>query len=424
MHFTKSLALWERALRVIPAGCQLLSKSPQAHVLGAYPIFIERGEGSHVWDVDGNEFIDLTMGFGPHLVGYRHPDVVDAVRNRMEKWTSFTLLNPDTITLAELLCKIVPCAEMVRFGKHGSDATGMAVRCARAVTGREKIAMYHYHGWHDWSVVKTELSSGIPKVLDQYALRFEYNDIESLAKLFAEHPNEIAGVIMEPVVFDPPADDFLRRVRNLTHAHGALLIFDEVITGFRFSPGGAQQYFGVTPDLAAFGKAIGGGLPLSALVGKAEYMKAFDYNRTFFSSTFGDEALSIAAGIATVDLIRNHGVDHVWDMGQALQKVYDGLAKDHGLTTRLIGYPCFMTPIFPGTDGTEDLVLRSLFMQEMAARGVLFGRYQFLSMAHTPADLSKIAVALGHSFRVLEQATNLGNARSFLRGEPIEPVRA
>ncbi len=425
LKLKNSLDLWKKAQKLIPSGTQLLSKGPQAHVLGAYPVFIEKGLGSRVWDVDGNEYLDFTMGFGPMILGYQHFQVKQAVIEQLDRWSSFTLINPDTVKLAETLCEIIPCAEMVRFGKHGSDATTMAVKCARAYTGREKVAMWQYHGWHDWSVVVSALTTGIPKVLKDYTLRFEYNNLSSLEKIFRQHPEEIAAVIMEPVEFEKPEPGFLRGVKDLARHYGALLIFDEVVTGFRFDLGGAQQFFEVTPDLACFGKALANGFPLSALVGQRKYMEVFDYNRVFFSSTFGDEAFSIAAAIATIEELRKKPVKgHLWDLGAKLRNVYDYLANLYGLPTKLIGYPCFMTPYFSVKDERQELILKSLLLQETAKRGVLFGRYQYISWAHRAEDIVMAGQALEEAFKVLAIALESGQPEKYLEGQMIEPVRA
>ena len=285
LQLKRSHDLKAKAKRLIPSCTQTFSKGPTQFVQGAAPVFIARGQGSHVWDVDGNEYIDYPMALGPVILGHNYPAVTKAVSKQLQEGTIFSLPHPLEIEVAEILVEIIPSAEMVRFGKNGSDATSGAVRLARAYTGRDLIACCGYHGWHDWYIGATSRNRGVPEAVRRLTIPFEYNNIEDLRRIFEDHPGNVAAVIMEPVGITEPKNEFLPQVRELTQREGALLIFDEVVTGFRIALGGAQEYFGVAPDLTCLGKAMANGYPLSAVVGRREIMELFD--EIFFSFTFG-----------------------------------------------------------------------------------------------------------------------------------------
>src|SRR5437016_1080385 len=257
----KSREYFARASKVIPSCTQTFSKGHTQFVQGVAPIFLERGRGSHVWDVDGNEYIDYVMALCPIVLGYDDPDVVAAVQRQLADGVTFSLAHPLEVEVAEALAKIVPCAEMVRFGKNGSDATSGSVRAARAYTGRDVIACCGYHGWQDWYIGTTTRRRGVPEAVCELTRTFTYNDLGSLERIFAEHRGRVAAVILEPVGVVEPEREFLQRVASVTHANGAVLIFDEIVTGFRLALGGAQERFGVTPDLAFLGQAMAIGYP-------------------------------------------------------------------------------------------------------------------------------------------------------------------
>jgi len=420
---TLSEALWARALNVIPAGTQTFSKGPGQFVEGVAPKYLKRGCGSHVWDVDGNEFIDYGMALGPVILGYANARVDEAIRAQLRDGITFTLMHPLEVELAELLTQVIPCAQMVRFGKNGSDATAAAVRLARAVTGRERIACCGYHGWQDWYIGSTSRYAGVPKAVQQLTSSFRYNDLASLETLFQAYPDEIAAVILEPVTTAEPLPGFLEAVRDLAHRHGALLIFDEVLTGFRIALGGAQEYFGVTPDLAAFGKAMANGMPLSAVVGRADLMRRFD--DVFYSFTFGGEALSLAAAVATVqELMERPVIPHIWTLGRRLMEGYNELARMRGLEniTRCVGYPCWPTLTFADARGPASSLLQTLFFQEAVKRGILSRAGMFLCGAHTSDDMDRTLAVYATALDVLRDAIQQGNMEERLEGALIEPV--
>lgn len=419
----KSRELFARAEALIPAQTQTLSKGPTQFVQGVAPNFLERGEGSHVWDVDGNEYIDLVGALGPVILGYRYPVVDEAIRKQLEKGISFSLPHPLEVEVAELLTEVVPSAEMVRFGKNGSDATAAAVRIARTFTGREKLAQCGYHGWQDWHIASSERNLGVPKVLQEYVWKFTYNDLGSLEKIFTEHPTEIAAVIMEPITADVPQNDFLQKVKELAHKHGALLIFDEVVTGFRVALGGAQEYFKVTPDLSAVGKAMANGMPISAVVGRRDVMKAAE--DTFFSMTFGGETLSLAASIATVSEMRDKNViAHLWKQGKKLQDGANEEAKRLGMDAliRCIGLPPKSFFQFKDREGKDSLLIKSLFQQELLKRGVLFNGNHALCFSLTDRDVAAVVNAYRAALAFVKEAIDAGAAERFLEGRKLQPV--
>ena len=267
MNYEKSKELLKRALEVTPLAAQTYSKSYRYYPLGNAPSFIEKGEGCYLYDVDGNKFIDFVCALGPITIGYNDKSVNEAVINQLNKGICFSLQGEVEVILAEKLIDIVPCAEMVRFVKNGSDATTAAIRLSRAYTGRDLVALCGYHGMHDWSIGATENNRGIPEDISNLTKKFEYNDIDSVKKLFEDYPNQIAAIILEPIQANGPKEGFLEELRELTEDNGTILIFDEVVTGFRIGLSGAQGYFGVDPDLTVFGKVIAGGYPGAGGIG-------------------------------------------------------------------------------------------------------------------------------------------------------------
>ena len=418
-----SRRLRQRADWLIPLGTQTFSKAQSQFVQGAAPAFLERGKGSHVWDVDGNRYIDYIMGLGPIILGYNHPPVSEAVSQQMQKGAIFSLAHPLEAEVSELLVELIPCAEMVRFGKNGSDATSGAVRVARAYTGREVVACCGYHGWQDWYIGATTRNNGVPKAVRELTVPFEYNDIGSLERVFEQHSHNVAAVIMEPVGVIEPQDGFLQDVKEIAHREGALLIFDEVITGFRLALGGAQEYFGVTPDLACLGKAIANGFPLSAIVGRRDVMSLFE--EVFFSSTFGGETLSLAACAATIKELRERDViGRLWSQGRRLQDGYNVLAREFGVEayTACIGLPPHTVMTFKDADGVDSPAQKSLFQQECLKRGILLSVGHNLCYAHSDEDVDYTLRVYRTSLEVLSQAVREGDILERLEGAPVQSV--
>lgn len=412
-----------RALRVVPLGAQTFSRSHIQFPRGYSPLFLTHGDGGRVWDVDGNEFIDLVCGLMPVLLGYRDPDIDEAIRRQLDRGITFSLATELEAEVAEKLIDAVPCAEMVRFGKNGSDATTGCVRVARAATGRERIAVCGYHGWHDWYVGSTTRNKGIPRAVRGLTHRFEYNNLPTLERLFDEHPDEIAAVIMEPMNMIDPAPGFLQGVADLTRRKGAVLIFDEIITGFRFARGGAQQYFGVTPDLAAFGKAMGNGMPIAAVVGRRDLM--MEMEEIFFSSTFGGEALSLAAANALLDkLAREPVVDAIWQKGEALNSGIRQRIAKYGLeeVVRIRGKaPWTVLDVADHPDARKEAIKTHL-LSSLNTHGVLTVGVHSVCYAHTQVDIECVHVAYEHALQRLRADLDAGGLEAALPCPVIEPV--
>ena len=394
MKFTKSKKTLERALKSIPLGSQTFSKSYQQFPDGASPLFLDRGKGGRVWDVDGNEYVDLVCGLLPVVLGYCDPDVDNAIRAQLDKGISFSLATELETQLAEKLIDLIPSAEMVRFGKNGTDATSAAVRLARAHTGREHIIALGYHGWQDWYIGATVRNRGIPKAVCALTTKVPYNNVEALEAEFAKYKGNVAAIIMEPMNSVDPAPGFLQAVKDTAHKHGALLIFDEVITGFRFANGGAQEYFGVTPDLSAFGKAMGNGMPIAAVMGRADVMMLM--NEIFYSSTFGGETLSLAASIAVIDKMQREPViKTLWKTGESLAHSTTQKIKAAGLESviGLVGKaPWKILQFNDHAHGSKEAI-KTLFLREMIAHGVLLSVSHNICYAHNDIDMALVGKA-------------------------------
>jgi glutamate-1-semialdehyde 2,1-aminomutase/spore coat polysaccharide biosynthesis protein SpsF len=419
----ESQALWERARPLIPAGTQTLSKGPTQFCDGVGPKYLVRGQGCHVWDADGNRYIDFPLGLGPVTIGHAHPDINAAVARQMQDGISYTLMHPLELALAERLTRIVPCAEQVRFGKNGSDATSACIRAARALTGRETIARCGYHGWQDWSIDRSYglRSKGVPEAVFALTRPFAYNDLASLERILADTP--CAAVVMEMISIEAPKAGFLEGVRELATRYGAVLVFDEVITGFRYARGGAQQHFGVIPDLCAMGKGLANGWPLSVVCGRRAYMQAFD--EVFFSFTFGGETAALAAALATLEIMERHDYwAHAWRQGGRLQAGFDRLAAAYGCAgfAACKGMAPWTVTVFTDHGRWTGLQLKTLFQQEMLARGVLFSGSQFICLAHDDDAIDHTIAAYEEAFRVLRFALDNHAVAALTQGKVNELI--
>ena len=418
--YVRSQEYLTRAERIIPSGTQTFSKSRKIYPYGASPYFITHGHGSHVWDVDGNEYVDLINGLATVTLGYNDADVTRAVEEQLQRGVIFSLSHPVEIQAAEMIVALVPCAEMVRFAKNGSDATAGAIRLARAYTNRDHVAVCGYHGWQDWYIGSTSRNRGVPQATRAMTHTFNYNDIDSLQSLFREHPGEIAAVILEPMTFLDPHPGYLESVKALTHKNGALLIFDEMVTGFRFARGGAQEYFEVTPDLATFGKGLANGYPLSAITGRANVMQLMD--EIFVSVTYGGEALSLAAAIATMKKLDEAPViEAMINSGRRLKSGVEHRIELHqaGHILGISGHPTWTTFFFKNVEGYTEWEIKTLFLQEVLARGVLTFGLQFTSYAHSEADIDYILNVYDEVLPILKDAVDKRSLHKQLRCEPL-----
>jgi len=423
LKFDKSIEWMQRAQRVIPAQTQTFSKSVLQFSCGASPLYAARGEGAFLWDADGNRYIDFTMALCPCILGYSHPVVNEAIVKQLQDGIVLSLPYPLEVEVSERLVELIPCAEMVRFGKNGSDVTAAAVRAARAFTGRNRVAICGYHGWQDWYIATTTRNKGIPPEVVSLSHTFPYNDPDALSTLLDTHPGEFAAVIMEATGIVPPKPGYLQSVLEIAHAHGALVIFDEIINGFRLAIGGAHEYFKVLPDLACFGKAMANGMPISALVGRRDVMKVF--NEAFFSFTFGGEALSLAATRATMDFILDHQVlETIAVRGESMMNRVRGLIKSSGLedVMEASGYGCRWVIAFKDHPAGDANVLKTFFQQECAQRGVLFTGSHNMAYAHEEEIISAVLDVYTEVVSGLKDALKEGDIKSKLGGSVALPV--
>ena len=413
----------ERAEKTIPLGSQTFSKSRIAYPKHVSPLFIKRGENCQVWDADDNQYTDFVSGLLSVSLGYCNKAVDDAVIEQIKSGVTFSLPHQLETIVAEKLVELIPCADMVRFGKNGSDATSAAIRLARAFTKKEHVAVCGYHGWQDWYIGSTTRDLGVPEATKSLTHTFKYNDISSLAQLFYQQKNQIAAVILEPMNTHFPEDNFLQKVKNLCQQHGAVLIFDETITGFRFSMGGAQQLFNVTPDLATFGKGMANGYPISAVVGRKDIMMLME--DIFFSGTFAGETLSLAATKATLDFMTEHKViAHLAAMGEKLQtglaQIINDLQAQHWLT--LSGHPAWSFLVINAQGDYSAIELKSLFLQEMALRGFLLGGGHNLNYSHKSEDIDALLSAYKEVLNILLQTIEDKDFHNKFYGELLSPV--
>jgi glutamate-1-semialdehyde 2,1-aminomutase len=398
LSFARSEALFARALQTV-AGGTTQGKSPNTLIPGEYPIYAARGRGAYLWDVDGNRFLDWILGYGIIVLGYCDPDVDAAAIQEIQDGFAFPLTRQVQNELAELLSSVIPCAERVHFFKTGSDATTAAVRLARIVTGREKIVRWGYNGWHDWCCIR---EAGIPTKVREDVLTFRYNDLDSLQAVLEAHRGQVACVLMMPLEIDPPQPGFLAGVKELAHRHDVLFILDEMRSGFHLALGGAQEYYGVIPDLATFSKAMSNGYAISVLAGRREFLAAL--SQTYVSSTFFTNSIAMAAALATIRKLQGQQViPHLWRIGQGLMDGLDRLAADSGVEARSVGLAPTPFLVFADPDAEVRDTARYLFFREMVRRGVLLhpNHHWFVSAAHTDQDLAYTLEASAGAFDVV-----------------------
>jgi glutamate-1-semialdehyde aminotransferase/spore coat polysaccharide biosynthesis protein SpsF (cytidylyltransferase family) len=423
LPLTQSLEWFSRAQKVIPGCAQTFSKGYTQYVQGVCPIFLDQGKGCRVWDVDGNEYIDYVQGLLPNILGYANEEVNRAVVAQLSQGHSFSLPHPLEVQLAERLVRLIPCAEMVRFGKNGSDATSGAIRAARAYTGRDRIACCGYHGWQDWYIGTTTRHAGVPSQVRALTHPFPYNDLPALRNLLEHYPGKFAAVIMEPINFFEPDPGYLQEVKNLASQHDTLLIFDEICTGFHLGLGGAQKRYGVTPDLACFGKAMANGFPIACVVGRADVMKIFE--EIFFSFTFAGEVAAMAAALKVLDILEQTDVlAQMESQGQRLQDGFRCLAKEAGLENRFqcLGHPTWSLVRFLDEQGKDSLLVKSLFQQEVIKRGILILSTHNMTAAHDPNSVEATLETYAAVLKTMANWLSDKDPARFLEGSMIQPV--
>jgi glutamate-1-semialdehyde 2,1-aminomutase len=411
-----------RAEKTIPLGSQTFSKSRTQYPVGVSPLYIERANGCRVWDVDDNEFIDLVSSLASVTLGYNDRAVNRAVKKQLKSGVSFSLPGKLEAEVAELIVELVPSAEMVRFGKNGTDATSAAIRLARAYTGKDHVAVCGYHGWQDWYIGSTTRNKGVPKDVSKLTHNFPYNDLQFLRHLL-ETNNEIACVIMEPMNIEFPTPGYLEGVRALTNKHGVVLIFDETITGFRFAKGGAQQLFNVIPDLSTFGKGIANGFPLSAVVGKREIM--LEMENIFFSGTFGGELLSLAAAKHVLQMhLSDSIVPRLIDKGNSLAIGTEAILSKYNLnnTITLSGHESWKFLNWKSNNQFTIEQMKTFFLQEVFAKGLLVLGTHNITLSHSDTVIDKILNIYDETFFELAMSLESENLASKLKVEPIVPL--
>jgi glutamate-1-semialdehyde 2,1-aminomutase len=422
-RYLQSEQLLERARNTIPLGSQTFSKSITQFPKGVSPYFAARARGSRLWDVDGNEYIDFVNALAAVTLGYADPDVNAAVAAELGNGTVYSLSHPLEAEVAEMICALVPSAEMVRFGKNGSDATAGAIRVARAFTGRDHVLTCGYHGWQDWYIGATTRNKGVPVATSALTHSVPFNDLPALDAKLAELDGQIAAMILEPMNVAVPAPGYLAELKARLHKAGALLIFDEMITGFRFAPGGAQELFGITPDLTTLGKGIANGFPLSAVCGRRDVM--MEMEEVFFSFTMGGETMSLAAAKATLGkLMREPVTATMRSRGTALMRRVSELIDCHrvGSFLTITGDPTWSFLLFKDADGVSGLEIKTLWMQELMLRGFLSLGTHNMSYSHSEDDVDRLADAYGQIFPILREAVANRAIRQFLRCEPLQPL--
>ncbi len=419
--------LYQKGRKIIPGGTQLLSKRPEMYLPEQWPAYYARAKGAEVWDLDGRKYVDMaSMGIGACILGYADPDVNEAVRAAVDCGSMTTLNCPEEVELAELLCELHPWANMVRYARCGGEAMAVAVRVARAATGRARVAFCGYHGWHDWYLAANLADdaaldghllsglepAGVPRGLQGTALPFRYNHLEELEAIVAAHGSELAAIVMEPIRNTQPQPGFLESIRSIASRLGAVLIFDEVSAGWRLNTGGAHLKLGVAPDVAVFAKAISNGFPMAAIIGIAEVMKAFQ--STFISSTYWTERIGPTAALATIRKHRRLDVArHLNEIGTEVQSGWRAAATHAKLAISVSGTP----PLSHfSIDDPDSQAMRTLFTQIMLDKGFLASDSLYASYAHQPEHARSYLNAVEEAFSEIARARDKGNVTERLKG--------
>jgi glutamate-1-semialdehyde 2,1-aminomutase len=432
-NYEKSRAFTAQIHNLIPGGAHTYSKGDDQFPVNA-PAAIVRGKGALVWDLDGNEFIDCSMGLTSVCIGHGYEPVAQAVADAAFQGTNFQRPASIELEAAKVFLETVQSGDMVKFAKNGSTVTTAAVKLARAYTGRNRVAIareHNFFSYDDWFIVTTPCDTGIPGNVRQMTAAFSYNDYASVEALLADKNHDIACLIMEPMKFDPPEDGFLHKVAALCKDRGVLLVLDEMISGFKWSLKGAHNYFGVEPDMATWGKGIANGFSACALTGRAEIMELGGIRHEgrdklfLISTTHGAETTGLAAMLATIESFQSHNmIASNWKRGEALKKRLQEIVAKHGLqeALQLQGYPCLFALICRDASGAPSDAFRTLMLQEMIARGVLFQGLFYPTWSHQQPEMDFIALAFDESCTVYRKALDQGSTTGLLIGRPAKAV--
>jgi len=425
MSRNSGAVLWKKAKCLIPGGSQLLSKRSEMFLPDQWPSYYTKAKGVEIWDLDGNKYTDMSiMGVGACILGYADNDVNAAVHAAVDNGSISTLNCPEEVDLAELLLKLHPWADMVRYTKTGGEAMAVAVRIGRAHTGKDIVAFCGYHGWHDWYLAANLADSknldgqllpglepkGVPRGLKGTSLPFNYNNLAELEQIVEK--NDVGGIVMEPLRHHEPAPGFLAGVRRIADEIGAVLIFDEVTSGWRMNVGGVHALYKVIPDIAVYGKAMSNGYSMAAIVGKKEVMKSAQ--ESFISSTYWTEGIGLVASIATINKCIDKQVpEHLIAIGKQISRGWEDLSKDYSLPLEVMGIPPLTTFHFV-SDNSQ--VMHTLFTQEMLERGFLASKSVYVSYSHSNLNVEDYLSNVEEVFGIIQHGIENGKINSLLKG--------
>lgn len=430
MNFQESLRLQKKFNDLIPGGAHTYAKCDDQFP-EFMPVYIEKGQGCHIWDADGNEYIEYALGLRSVTLGHGFEPVVEAACKQMLKGTNFGRPAKIELECAERFLEMIDNAEMVKFSKNGSDSTNGAIKLARAHTGRDMIGICADHPFFsvdDWFISTTPMNSGIPEIIQKMTTKFHFNDLESIETMFSEYPNKIACIILEPEKYEPPKNDFLNKAKEICHKNGALFILDEMITGFRWHNGGAQKVYNVDPDLSTFGKAMGNGFSIAALAGKKEFMDLggilHKKERVFLNSTtHGAETHALAATIATINFYReNDVIGFLNQQGMKLKNGVNRASRELGIEDKIsiIGPNCCSVYTTRDQQGNPSQPFRTLFLQELMKRGLLMPS-SIVSYSHSDKDINDTIERMNDAMIIYKKALEEG-IDNYLDGRPVAPV--
>jgi glutamate-1-semialdehyde aminotransferase len=429
MKTREGIDLWNKAKRIIPGGSQLLSKRSEQFLPEQWPSYYKKAKGVEIWDLDGNKFVDMSlMGVGACILGYADDDVDEAVKKAIDAGTMTTLNCPEEVELAELLLNLHSWADMVRYAKTGGEAMAIAVRIARAYTGKDKVAFCGYHGWHDWYLSANLADDknldghllpgleplGVPRGLKGTAIPFNYNKIEEFREIVEN--NDIGVIVMEPTRHCEPEKNFLRNVKRIADEIGAVLIFDEISSGWRMNIGGAHELYKVYPDIAVYGKAMSNGFPMAAVVGKAEVMDVAQ--NSFISSTYWTDRIGPVASIATITKLRDNNVpSHLHMIGKLISECWKKLSAEHDLRMEIMGDGLStVVPTFVFDYGADSQALHTLFTQEMLERGFLASKNVYATYSHNEEHVDEYLENADEVFKLIKKAIEKDNVDNMLKG--------
>ncbi|MBT4289910.1 MAG: aminotransferase class III-fold pyridoxal phosphate-dependent enzyme [Deltaproteobacteria bacterium] len=429
VNIQKSFALQEHAKQRIPGLSQLLSKRPDMFSYGVWPGYFKKAKGVYIWDLDGNKYIDMSIGgIGANVLGYADPDVNEAVIDAIQNGCSSSLNSPEEVELADLMCELHPWAEKVRFGRTGGESMAIAVRIARAATGKDKIAFCGYHGWQDWYLAAnlgTENAlgehllpglspAGVPKGLADTAFPFRYNNLEELKAIISKHGKGLAAIVMEPIRDAKPTSEFIEGVRHLANESGAILIIDEISAGLRMNTGGSHLLLGIQPDIAVFSKALGNGHPIAAIIGKAEIMETAQ--KSFISSTYWTERVGFVAALATLRKHKSLNTgDHLMKIGSKIQKGWRECAKKHDLKVQVGGIPPLSHFSF---EEESSATIKAFFIQEMLHEGFLASSSFYSMLTHQNTHVDSYLKSCEKIFAKISILKEQGTLSKALLGKP------